>query len=114
MAGATVNTYGRLVVRATRVGSETALAQIAQLVADAQSGKADAQRLADRISAVFVPVVLVLSLATLAGWLLVTGVPSDAFEGRGRGADHRVPLRARARDADRADGRHGAARSSAS
>ena len=80
MAGATVNTYGRLVVRATRVGSETALAQIAQLVADAQSGKADAQRLADRISAVFVPVVLVLSLATLAGWLLVTGVPSDAFE----------------------------------
>ena len=80
VAGATVNTYGRLVVRATRVGSETALAQIAQLVADAQSGKADAQRLADRISAVFVPIVLVLSLATLAGWLLVTGVPSDAFE----------------------------------
>jgi Cu+-exporting ATPase len=80
VAGATVNTYGRLVVRATRVGSETALAQIAQLVADAQSGKADAQRLADRISAVFVPVVLVLSLATLVGWLLVTGVPSDAFE----------------------------------
>ena len=80
VAGATVNTYGRLVVRATRVGSETALAQIAQLVADAQSGKADAQRLADRISGVFVPVVLLLSLATLAGWLLVTGVPSDAFE----------------------------------
>ena len=80
VAGATLNTYGRLVVRATRVGSETALAQIAQLVAEAQSGKADAQRLADRVSAVFVPVVLVLSLATLAGWLLVTGVPSDAFE----------------------------------
>ena len=80
VAGATVNTYGRLVVRATRVGSETALAQIARLVADAQSGKADVQRLADRVSAVFVPVVLVLSLATLAGWLLVTGVPSDAFE----------------------------------
>ncbi len=80
VAGATVNTYGRLVVRATRVGSETALAQIARLVADAQSGKADVQRLADRVSAVFVPVVLVLSLATLAGWLLVTGVPSEAFE----------------------------------
>jgi Cu+-exporting ATPase len=80
VAGATVNTYGRLVVRATRVGSETALAQIARLVAEAQSGKADVQRLADRVSAVFVPVVLVLSLATLAGWLLVTGVPSDAFE----------------------------------
>ncbi len=80
VAGATVNTYGRLVVRATRVGYETALAQIARLVADAQSGKADVQRLADRVSAVFVPVVLVLSLATLAGWLLVTGVPSEAFE----------------------------------
>jgi Cu+-exporting ATPase len=80
VAGATVNTYGRLVVRATRVGSETALAQIARLVADAQSGKADVQRLADRVSAVFVPVVLVLSLVTLVGWLLVTGVPSDAFE----------------------------------
>ena len=80
VAGATVNTYGRLVVRATRVGSETALAQIARLVADAQSGKADVQRLADRVSAVFVPVVLGLSLATLVGWLLVTGEPSDAFE----------------------------------
>jgi Cu+-exporting ATPase len=80
VAGATVNTYGRLVVRATRVGSETALAQIARLVAEAQSGKADVQRLADRVSAVFVPVVLALSLATLAGWLLVTGVPSEAFE----------------------------------
>ena len=80
VAGATVNTYGRLVVRATRVGSETALAQIARLVAEAQSGKADVQRLADRVSSVFVPVVLALSLGTLAGWLLVTGVPSDAFE----------------------------------
>ncbi len=80
VAGATVNTYGRLVVRATRVGAETALAQIARLVAEAQSGKADVQRLADRVSAVFVPVVLALSLATLAGWLLITGVPSDAFE----------------------------------
>ena len=80
VAGATLNTYGRLVVRAMRVGSETALAQIARLVEEAQSGKADAQRLADRVSAVFVPVVLVLSLGTLLGWLLITGVPSDAFE----------------------------------
>jgi Cu+-exporting ATPase len=80
VAGATVNTYGRLVVRATRIGSETALAQIARLVAEAQAGKADVQRLADRVSAVFVPIVLALSLATLAGWVLVTGVPSDAFE----------------------------------
>ena len=59
VAGATVNTYGRLVVRATRVGSETMLAQIARMVADAQAGKADVQRLADRVSSVFVPVVLV-------------------------------------------------------
>jgi P-type Cu+ transporter len=80
VAGATVNTYGRLVVRATHVGAETALAQIGRLVAEAQSGKADVQRLADRVSAVFVPVVLALSLATLASWLLITGVPSDAFE----------------------------------
>jgi Cu+-exporting ATPase len=69
VAGATVNTYGRLVVRATKVGADTALAQIARLVAAAQSGKAPVQRLADRVSAVFVPVVILLSVATLAGWL---------------------------------------------
>ena len=63
VAGATVNTYGRLVVRATRVGADTALAQIARLVDAAQSGKAPVQRLADRVSAVFVPIVIVLSLA---------------------------------------------------
>jgi P-type Cu+ transporter len=79
VAGATVNTYGRLVVRATKVGAETALAQIARLVEDAQAGKADVQRLADRISAVFVPVVLVLALATLAGWLLITDDAAEAF-----------------------------------
>jgi Cu+-exporting ATPase len=79
VAGATINTYGRLVVRATRVGEETVLAQIARLVADAQSGKAAVQRLADRVSAVFVPVVIVLALATLAGWLLVTHDVSAAF-----------------------------------
>jgi P-type Cu+ transporter len=66
-------------VRATRVGQDTVLAQIARLVAEAQSGKAPVQRLADRVSAVFVPVVIVLSLATLAGWLLVTGDISAAF-----------------------------------
>ncbi|HSC51186.1 MAG TPA: heavy metal translocating P-type ATPase [Gaiellaceae bacterium] len=70
VAGATVNSYGRLIVRATKVGADTALAQIARLVDDAQSGKAPVQRLADRVSAVFVPVVIALSLATLAGWLL--------------------------------------------
>jgi Cu+-exporting ATPase len=79
VAGATVNTSGRLVVRATRVGAETALAQIAKLVADAQAGKAPIQRLADRVSAVFVPIVIGLSLATLAGWLLLGGSASEAF-----------------------------------
>jgi Cu+-exporting ATPase len=79
VAGATVNTYGRLVVRATRVGADTALAQIARLVEAAQSGKAPVQRLADRVSAVFVPVVIALSLATLAGWLLAGGGAGDAF-----------------------------------
>jgi Cu+-exporting ATPase len=80
VAGATVNTYGRLVVRATRVGSETALAQIARLVAEAQAGKAAVQRLADRVSSVFVPVVLGLAAATLVGWLLVRGDAAAAFE----------------------------------
>jgi Cu+-exporting ATPase len=73
VAGGTINELGRLVVRATRVGADTTLAQIARLVADAQAGKAPVQRLADRVSAVFVPVVLGISLATLAGWLLFTG-----------------------------------------
>jgi Cu+-exporting ATPase len=79
VAGATVNTYGRLVVRASRVGAETALAQIARLVEQAQTGKAPVQRLADRVSAVFVPVVIAVSLATLAGWLLAGGSASHAF-----------------------------------
>jgi len=79
VAGATINTYGRLVVRATRVGGETALAQIARLVAEAQAGKAPIQRLVDRVSGVFVPIVLAIALATLAGWLLATGDVSDAF-----------------------------------
>jgi P-type Cu+ transporter len=79
LAGGTINTYGLLVVRATRVGGETALAQIARLVAQAQSGKAPIQRLVDRVSGVFVPIVIGLALATLAGWLLVTGDAGDAF-----------------------------------
>jgi Cu+-exporting ATPase len=69
VAGATVNAGGRLVVRATKVGPDTAVAQIAKLVTDAQSGKAPVQRLADRISGVFVPVVIGLSVATLGFWL---------------------------------------------
>ena len=79
VAGATVNTFGRLVVRATRVGAETALAQIARLVEEAQAGKAPIQRLVDRVSAVFVPIVLALSLATLVGWLALTGDTAEAF-----------------------------------
>ena len=79
VAGATVNASGRLLVRATRVGADTALAQIARLVADAQAGKAPIQRLADRISAVFVPIVIALALATLAGWALLAGDLETAF-----------------------------------
>ncbi|MET8893155.1 heavy metal translocating P-type ATPase [Streptomyces albogriseolus] len=69
VTGATVNAGGRLVVRATRVGADTQLARMARLVEDAQNGKASAQRLADRISAVFVPVVIALALATLGFWI---------------------------------------------
>ena len=69
VVGATVNRGGRLVVRATRIGTDTALAQIARLVTEAQSGKAPVQRLADRISGVFVPIVFALALATLGFWL---------------------------------------------
>ena len=79
VVGATINVSGRLVVRATRVGADTTLARIARLVAQAQTGKAPVQRLADRVSAVFVPVVMAISVATLAGWLLATGDPADAF-----------------------------------
>ena len=77
--GATVNASGRLVVEATRVGSETALAQIARLVAEAQGSKAPVQRLADRVSAIFVPVVLVLAVVTLAAWLLTGHAADEAF-----------------------------------
>ena len=79
VAGGTINASGRLVVRTTKVGAETALAQIARLVAEAQAGKAPIQRLVDRVSAVFVPVVIGIALATLAGWLLLTGDVSAAF-----------------------------------
>jgi Cu+-exporting ATPase len=71
VVGSTVNTSGRLVVRATRVGADTQLAQMARLVEDAQNGKADVQRLADRVSAVFVPAVMVLAVAVLAVWVLL-------------------------------------------
>src|SRR3954470_11186072 len=79
IAGATVNAGGRLVVRATKVGADTALAQIARLVEDAQTGKAPVQRLADRISGIFVPIVIVLSVATLAFWLGTGASATFAF-----------------------------------
>ena len=69
VTGATTNVGGRLVVRATRIGSDTQLAQMAQLVEDAQTGKAEVQRLADRISGVFVPTVIVIAVVALGGWL---------------------------------------------
>jgi P-type Cu+ transporter len=79
VAGATVNAGGRIVVRATRVGNDTALAQIARLVTEAQSGKAPVQRLADRVSGVFVPIVIGLASATLAFWLLRGSGATKAF-----------------------------------
>ena len=82
VAGATVNAGGRLVVRATRVGAETQLAQMARLVEDAQNGKAEVQRLADRISGIFVPIVLALAVATLGFWI-----------GTGAGCRRRSPPR---------------------
>jgi Cu+-exporting ATPase len=79
VAGATVNAGGRLIVRATKIGADTALAQIARLVTEAQAGKAPIQRLADRVSAVFVPVVIALALSTLAFWLAAGEGAAFAF-----------------------------------
>ena len=76
VVGATVNAGGRILVRATRIGSDTQLAQLGRMVEQAQNGKAAVQRLADRVSAVFVPVVVVLALVTLAGWLFA-GAPAE-------------------------------------
>lgn len=79
VTGATVNASGRLVVEATRIGADTQLARMARLVEDAQNGKAEVQRLADRISGVFVPVVLLLAIGTWVTWLLITDNPTAAF-----------------------------------
>lgn len=79
VVGATVNVGGRIVVRATRIGSDTQLAQMARLVEDAQTGKAQAQRLADRISGIFVPLVIALSVGTLGFWLGTGGSVAGAF-----------------------------------
>ena len=79
VAGATVNAAGVLRIRATRVGADTQLAQIARLVETAQNGKADVQRLADRVSAVFVPVVIAIAAMTFVGWLVAGGSTADAL-----------------------------------
>ena len=79
VTGATVNVGGRLLVSATRVGADTQLARMARLVEEAQSGKAEAQRLADRLSAVFVPIVFAISAVTLVVWLLIGGGAAAAF-----------------------------------
>ncbi|OPF74065.1 copper-translocating P-type ATPase [Streptomyces antioxidans] len=79
VAGATVNASGRIVVEATRVGADTQLSRMAKLVEDAQNGKAEVQRLADRVSGIFVPIVLLIAVGTLLGWLLTTGDTAAAF-----------------------------------
>ncbi|MFI1648058.1 heavy metal translocating P-type ATPase [Streptomyces avidinii] len=79
VTGATVNTSGRLVVEATRIGADTQLARMARMVEDAQNGKAEVQRLADQVSGIFVPVVLALALGTWITWLLITDDPTAAF-----------------------------------
>ncbi|MCX4908573.1 cation-translocating P-type ATPase [Streptomyces sp. NBC_00878] len=79
VTGATVNAGGRLVVEATRIGADTQLARMARLVEDAQNGKAQVQRLADRISGIFVPVVLLIAVGTFGGWLGITGDTAAAF-----------------------------------
>ncbi len=110
VAGGCVNADGRLVVRATRVGADTQLAQLARLVAEAQAGKAPVQRLADRISAVFVPVVIAAAVVTLIAWLAAGQPAGSRVHGGGRRADHRVPVRDGPGHAHRPAGRHGARR----
>jgi Cu+-exporting ATPase len=79
VAGGTINTYGLLTVRATRIGADTALAQIAKLVTEAQNGKAEVQRLADRVAGVFVPIVIAIALATFCFWVGASATTQYAF-----------------------------------
>ena len=110
VVGATINAGGRLVVRATRVGADTQLAQMARLVSAAQAGKAPVQRLADRVSAVFVPVVIGLSLLTLVALAGHGPRPAGGLQRRRRRADHRLPMRARPGHTHRPAGGHRARR----
>ena len=105
VVGASINGHGRLIVFVTKVGANSKLAEIVRLLEAAQGSKAPVQRLADRISAVFVPVVIVVAFATFAGWYLLAD--ADAGSGapaRGRGAPDRVSVRSRPRDAGRDHG----------
>ena len=114
VTGGTINRDGSLVVRVTRVGRDTALAQIVALVERAQSAKPPVQRLADRVSAVFVPTVLLLSIGVGIAWFAYgtyAGWPASEVWGRVREQrvqrlDHRLPVRARPRVAGGADGQH--------
>ena len=106
VAGGCVNAGGRLVVRATAVGAGTQLAQMTRLVTEAQAGKAPVQRLADRVSAVFVPVVIAIAVVTLAGWLAAGQRRRGRVHRRGRGADRRLPVRDGPGHPDRHLGRH--------
>jgi cation transport ATPase len=101
--GATINQQGRLVVRATRVGGDTALAQIVRMVEDAQASKAPVQRLADRVARVFVPIVMLIALTTFGVWMLTGSEVAPAITG-GR-LDHRLPLRLGSGHPDRDHGR---------
>ncbi len=106
--GGTVNTTGSFVMTATKVGSDTVLARIVALVADAQRSRAPVQQLADRVSAWFVPAVVLVAIVTFVVWAAFGPTPSPGIRSRERrrGPHHRLPLRARARNADGSDGRH--------
>ena len=106
VVGATVNAGGRLVVRATRIGSDTQLAQMARLVEDAQNGKAEVQRLADRVSGIFVPIVIALAAATLGFWIGTGGGLAPAFTAAVAVLIIACPCALGLATPDRADGRH--------
>ncbi len=105
VAGGTLNITGALSIRATRVGAETALAQIVRMVEDAQADRAPIQRVADYVAARFVPAVIVIAAITFAAWLWLGPGVRDGADDDDRGAGDRVPVRDGSRDADRVDGR---------
>ena len=106
--GATINGTGGFVMRAERVGSDTLLAQIVRMVSEAQRSRAPIQRLADLVASYFVPAVIFAAAITFVVWAMCRSATADGVcaRQRGRGSDHRVPLRARPRDSDGDHGRH--------